>query len=187
MHEKQIEIPLGKRNNYAYGMVLGVEDFNQEFAYLRKRMKLHNLMLIGPGTVTGLEVSVSSDELAESILVNAGAAIDPQGNEIFVTSAVQCPLPEEGDVAYLMLHWAERETDPVPVPGSDGDGEQIVASRVEEYAILKYETDLSASESSGIVLARLKKARGKWKIDKKFRVRNDMYQAADEMQKFLDK
>src|SRR5215217_3423670 len=116
MNNKSIEIPFRKRHNYAYGMVLGVEDFQQEFAYLQNRMKFLCRMLIGRGTVSGLQVS--SDEQGESILVNAGVAIDSQGNEICLSADVCCPLPSEGDTAYLTLYWAERETDFVPLPGS---------------------------------------------------------------------
>ena len=170
MNKKQIEIPLRKRPNYAYGMVLGVEDFKQEQSYFIDRMKLHNRMLHGYGTVAGLEVS-SSEDAAKSIIVNAGMAIDPEGNEIMLPAAVQYPFPENGDEAYLVLYWAERETDPIPVPGGGSEGDQTVPSRVEEYAILKYEADQVGAKHAGVVLARLKKVRGKWKIDKKFRVR----------------
>jgi hypothetical protein len=170
MNKKQIEVPLRKRNNYAYGMVLGVEDFKQEQSYFIDRMKLHNRTLHGYGTISGLEVS-SSEDTATSILVKAGAAIDPMGNEIVLASDVRCPFPEKGEMAYLVLSWAERETDPVPLPGSGGEGDQTVPSRVEEYAVLKYQPDQSGTNNTGLVLARLKKLRGKWKIDKKFRVR----------------
>ena len=170
MNEKPIEIPLRKRNNYAYGMVLGVEDFRQQFSYFMDRMRFHNRELHGYGTVSGLEVSIPDDE-AESIIVNNGVAIDRLGNEIFLPAAVRCPFPDKGDMAYLVLYWAERETDFVPVTGSETDGDQIAPSRVEEYAILKYEPEEGNTNSSGVVLAHLKKLHGQWKIDKKFPVR----------------
>jgi hypothetical protein len=49
--------------------------------------------------------------------------------------------------------------------------DQIVPSRVEEYAILKYEADQDEAKQTGVVLARFKNVRGKWEVDKKFRVR----------------
>jgi hypothetical protein len=170
MNNKQVEVSFRKRNNYAYGMVLGAEDFQQEFSYFHDRMKLHNRMLHGYGTVTGLEVS-SSEATASDISVNAGMAIDPEGNEIILPSAVQCPFPEDGEEAYLVLHWAERDTDPVAISGDGTDMNQIVPSRVEEYAILKYEADPEEAKHTGVVLARLKNVLGKWEVDKKFRVR----------------
>jgi hypothetical protein len=173
MNEKPIEIPLRKRPNYAYGMVLGVEDFRQEFAYISGRLKWLTREVLGYGTVEGLEVT-SLEDSATSILVNAGTAIDPQGNEILLPSPVECPFPEEGEegkIAYLVLYWAERDTDPVPMPGAEGEENATVPSHVEEYAILKYEADQSDEKPTGVVLARLKNVLGKWKIDKTFRVR----------------
>jgi hypothetical protein len=170
MNNKEVEIPFRKRNNYMYGMVLSAEDFQQEFSYIYGRMKLHNRMLHGFGTVTGLEVS-SSEETATDIIVNAGMAIDPEGNEIMLPSAVKYPFPEEGEEAYLVLYWAERDTDPVPISSGESDMDQIVPSRVEEYAILKYEADQDEAKQTGVVLARFKNVRGKWEVDKKFRVR----------------
>ena len=170
MNDKQVEIPFRKRNSFAYGMVLGLEDFQQEFSYFYDRMKLHNRMLHGYGTVTGLEVSAEEDA-ATGILVNAGMAIDSEGNEIILPTAVQCPFPEEVDEAYLVLYWAERDTDPVPISGAESDMNQVVPSRVEEYAILKYEADQGDAKQTGVVLARLQNRDGKWEVDKKFRVR----------------
>lgn len=172
MNDKQVEIPFRKRNSFAYGMVLGLEDFQQEFSYFYDRMKLLSRMLLGYGTVTGLEVSSSSEEeTATGIVVNAGMAIDPEGNEIILPSAVQCSFPEEGEEAYLVLYWAERDTDPVPISGGESDMNQMVPSRVEEYAILKYEADQGDAKQTGVVLARLQNRDGKWEVDKKFRVR----------------
>jgi hypothetical protein len=168
MNKKQIEIPFRKRPNYAYGMILGVEEFVQEFSYFIDRTRFLNRELHGYGTVSGLEVSTPEDA-AESIIVNAGVAIDRMGNEIFLPSAVSCPFPEAGDTAYLVLYWAERETDPVPVPSAEGD--QMMPSRVEEYAILRYEPEEGTTDPSGVVLAYLKKVDGQWEIDKKFPVR----------------
>ena len=169
MNSQQIETPFRKRRKYTYGMVLGAEDFEQEFSYLSDRLKWLNRMLLGYGTVEGLEVT-SSEDTAVSILVHAGMAIDPQGNEILLPSGVECPFPEEGKVAYLVLYWAVRDTDPVPAPIGEGDESQTVPSRVEEYAILKYEADQSDAKDTGVVLACLKNVGGNWKIDEEFRV-----------------
>jgi hypothetical protein len=170
MNEKPIEIPLRKRPNYAHGMVLGVEDFQQEFSYFMDRLRFHNRELHGYGTVSGLEVSMPQEE-TESITLNAGVGIDRLGNEIFLPAAVRCPFPDKGDIVYLVLSWAERDTDFVPVKGSETEGDQMVPSRVEEYAVLNYDLEEDNPNSSGVVLAHLKKVRGQWKIDKKFPVR----------------
>jgi hypothetical protein len=170
MNKILIEIPLGKRNNYFSGKLLSEEDFNDEQNYMLNKMRLHNRMLHGWGTVSGLEVSASEDSF-NGVIVSPGVAIDPFGNEIIVSSAVQCAFPEEYELAYLVLYWAERETDSVPARSAEGESDQTVPSRVEEYAILKYETEDGGNSQNGIVLARLKKERGKWKVDKKYSVR----------------
>src|SRR5215216_1581230 len=161
MNRQQIETPFRKRRKYTYGMVLSAEDFEQEFAYFSDRMRWLNRMVLGYGTVEGLEVT-SSEDTATSILVNAGMAIDPQGNEILLPSAVECPFPDEEKVVYLVLYWAERDTDPLPAPDADGKENGTVPSHVEEFAVLKYEADQSNDKPTGVALARLKTVRGKW-------------------------
>ena len=47
--------------NYAKGMVLGVDDFRQEFAYLSGRDQWLVRDAIGYGTASGLHVFVESD------------------------------------------------------------------------------------------------------------------------------
>jgi hypothetical protein len=170
MNKILTEIPLGKRNNYFSGKLLSAEDFNDEQSYFLDKMRLHNRMLHGWGTVSGLEVSASEDSF-NGIIVSPGVAIDPFGNEIILSSTVQCAFPEQDKLAYLVLYWAERETDPVPAPGAEGEGDQTVPSRVEEYALLKYESQEGGNSQNGIVLARLKKEHGKWKVDKKYSAR----------------
>jgi len=50
-------------------------------------------------------------------------------------------IPETGEEAYLR-YWAERGADPTPVPGIRARRPRnSVITRVEEYAILKYEAD----------------------------------------------
>lgn len=180
MDEKQIEIPMGKRVNFFTGMVLGVEEFTQEFDYLRDRMRWLARELLGRGTVSGLQVSTApEDDARESIRVNPGLAVDGQGNLIQLHSPVHCPPPDRGTSAYLVLQWAERETDPVPISGAGGDEQQSMPSRVEELAVLRYETGLKTARQSGVILARLTKARKLWKIDKTFRVRRRKASPAD--------
>lgn len=168
MNNKQTEIPLGRRNNYFAGKLMTAQDFNDEQTYFRNRLRLHNQLLLRCGCVSVLKVSISKNKPA-SIIVHTGIAIDPQGNEIVLSSDVECPLPENPKMRYLVAYWAERGTDFIPGFGSGSEGVHSEPSRVEEYAILKYEENLDEAHRSGIVLARLKQVRGKWKIDEKFR------------------
>ena len=160
-----VEIPsFLKRVNYFYGQLLSQADFFAEQAYTIKRSRLHNLHIHGYGVVSGLDVSASKGP-ANALMVKPGLAIDPAGNEIILPAVVKVPFPRKGDLAHLVLYWAERETDFIPAP------EGSAASRIEEYAILKFETGDSAAKTNGVLLAQLKRLRGVWKVDKKFRVR----------------
>jgi len=170
MSKKQIEIPLYlKRNNYFPGRVLTAADFQAEQKYLMERMRLHNLNCHGIGVVSGLEVSNSMGP-ARSIIVSPGTALDPLGNEISLFSPVRCPVPTNCLMAFLVLYWAERETDPVPVPQSDA--KQTMYSRLEEYAVLRYELEEdTAQRHAGVILARLMKIHRLWEVDPEYQVR----------------
>src|SRR2546429_2261433 len=79
-----------KHVNYALGMVLGVDDFTQEFAYLSGRDQWLARDLIGYGTVRGLRVGVEVDATKGArVIVEPGAAVSPRGQLICVPSA-QC-------------------------------------------------------------------------------------------------
>lgn len=171
MNKKHIKLPQNfKRVNYYAGKMLTPEDFKTDQQYFKDRMKLHNRFLHGYGTVSGLGVSIA-DKSTEALVVSLGYAIDPDGNDVILPKDMLGSFPSAGIAAYLVLCWAEREVDLIPFLYSSSEGEQLVASRIEEYAVLKYETDKRKADQTGVVLARLKKIRGKWKIDKQFRAR----------------
>src|SRR5438067_4377356 len=74
---------------YNLGMVLGVDDFNQEFAYLLGRDQWLARDTIGYGTVCGLRVFVDTDnsngKARPRVSVAPGTAISPRGQLIRVT------------------------------------------------------------------------------------------------------
>jgi hypothetical protein len=78
--------------NYARGMVLGVDDFTQEFAYLAGRDQWLARDAIGYGTVSGLRVFAEDDGAAGPRLhVTAGSALVPSGQLVCV-AADQCAV-----------------------------------------------------------------------------------------------
>jgi hypothetical protein len=78
--------------NYTRGMVLGVDDFTQEFAYLAGRQQWLAREAIGYGTVSGLRVFAEDDgDNGPRLHVTAGSALTPSGQLICVT-ADQCAL-----------------------------------------------------------------------------------------------
>src|SRR5439155_18468133 len=73
-----------KHVNYALGMVLGVDDFTQEFAYLSGRDQWLARDLLGYGTICGLRVSVETRASRLEVVVTSGAALSPRGQLIRV-------------------------------------------------------------------------------------------------------
>src|SRR5262245_41979893 len=78
-----------KHVNYTLGMVLGVDDFTQEFAYLPGRDRWLARDRIGYGTVCGLAVTIATDRTPFEVVVRPGAAVTPPGQLVRVPLA-QC-------------------------------------------------------------------------------------------------
>jgi hypothetical protein len=127
--------------NYVQGMVLGVDDFTQEFAYLSGRTQWLVRDLAGYGTIRGLKVQLTDTGLAIDqdekwkVSVSPGTAADPCGRLICVPES-QCghlnkwlaQHLDEVDKAlgnvvagtlslYLVLAYRDCTTDAVPIPG----------------------------------------------------------------------
>ncbi|MGE5672270.1 MAG: hypothetical protein ACM3XM_00070 [Mycobacterium leprae] len=134
-----------KRVRYFEGLVLEVDEFEQEAAYYTERMKLQNHGLHGYGTVVGLHV----DPKGTSVMVNPGLAIDPLGREIHVSEA-QCADvgewlklqkldPNAAHTLYVTLAYHACDSDPVPVPSQPcKSGDSLENSRVTECFTLAF-------------------------------------------------
>jgi competence ComEA-like helix-hairpin-helix protein len=126
-----------KHVNFSQGMVLGVDDFNQEFAYLSDRTQWLARDLLGYGTVCGLEVSpITEGSLAPGVRVDPGVALNPRGQFIKVDTA-QCAaltdwlnmesikadivdnhrISDDKVTLYVVLCYRDCLTDNVPIPG----------------------------------------------------------------------
>src|SRR5688572_14398655 len=124
-----------KHVNYTQGMVLGVDDFQQEFAYLSNRDQWALRDAIGYGTVCGLHVTLDSAD-HNSISVSPGVAMNPRGQLIRVAPrqcaqlqawlALQTTADKmktlgigSGDnfTAYIVLCYRDCPADELPVPG----------------------------------------------------------------------
>jgi hypothetical protein len=137
--------------NYTLGMVLGVDDFMQEHAYLSGRDEWTARDLIGYGTARGLRVGVEVDATkGPRVVVEPGAALSPRGRLICVPGA-QCAYlnqwldahgqelvgqlgsPPPADVPlYVVLCYRECLTDEVPIPGEPcrSESELMAPSRL---------------------------------------------------------
>ncbi len=152
-----------KRVRYFDGQMLTAQDFNQDQAYFVEQNRRHNRTLHGYGTVCGLAVSARRTAEGSEVTVSPGLAIDPVGREIRVPEAQRITAEEVEDwIAQhkedvtepggepprslslaLVLCYAERETDPLPVPGDPfGAGEESgVPSRIADSFELRLMLD----------------------------------------------
>src|SRR6185369_13621096 len=124
-----------KHVNYTQGMVLGVDDLIQEFAYHQNQRQWLARDTIGYGTLSGLRVTFRNDL---KISVAPGTALSPRGQLIRVTPE-QCAgindwldldktkqeLRKQGFAltgsetldAYVVLCFRDCKVDELPVPG----------------------------------------------------------------------
>jgi len=141
-----------KHVNYVAGMVLGVDDFVQDFTYHSSHAARIVRDLIGYGVVSGLRVSVDVDaERGPRVQVAPGEAVTPSGKLICVDPA-QCAYlndwlasnraavdelgspPPSGVPLYVVACYRECPTDDVPIPGEPcrNDDELMAPSRLKE-------------------------------------------------------
>ena len=158
-----------KHVNYVLGMVLGVDDLNQEFAYHSQRDQWAVRDLLGYGTVWGLRVTPRNGPKSPEVVVSSGVAINPRGQLIRVAPA-QCASLNEWMAArtddilkrriptlspnlfnlplYLVLSYRECLTDPVPIAGepcrSESDSTQ--PSRAADDFLLELTFDPPAQQ-----------------------------------------
>lgn len=122
-----------KHVNFTLGMILGIDDFNQEFAYLTGRDRSLARGAVGYGTLSGLQVAVE-DDLAKGprVSVTRGSALLPTGQLVCVCPG-QCAQIDDwlasatddvgkrvasGAVTFhVVLCYRDCPTDPVPLPG----------------------------------------------------------------------
>jgi len=152
-----------KRVNYSLGLVLGVDEFEQEQFYLLERGRQHQRTLHGYGTVCGLQVTTN----ASQVLVSPGLAIDPAGRIIQVARAQCADLDQWLSVAanrqavsvglaggggpasvYVVLCYRECPTDDVPVPGAPcrSEDDTLAASRITETFELQFSPSPPAAD-----------------------------------------
>lgn len=151
--------------NYTKGMVLGVDDYTQEFAYLSGRNQRTVREMLGYGTTSGLAVSLDDSADGPRVHVMPGAAAVPSGKQVCVP-AEQCGLlnqwlakpenaakvgalvnpassPPQSLSLYLTLCYADCTTLPVPIPGDPCRSEdQLMAdSRIADDYRLELRTE----------------------------------------------
>ncbi len=125
------------RNNYFYGKLLSVRDFQEEQKYFNDKRRLSNFLTTGAGVVSGMNV-VLLDET--TISLGQGFALDYTGREIVVAEAVTQKVStikgfdelEDGQTAYLCIAYEEREQEIIHSVTGKITGENKYYNRIKE-------------------------------------------------------
>jgi len=156
----------GRHVNFTSGMVLGVDDYRQEFAYHSARDKWIVRDFLGYGTLSGLAVSVEDDgSNGPRIRVTPGAAAAPSGQLICVgreqcgslnawlarddvkeTIRLMLPDPNQDHLdlsLYLTLCYVDCAVADVPIPGEPcrSDENLMAPSRIADDYTLTFAFD----------------------------------------------
>lgn len=139
-----------KHVKYTLGMVLGVDDFEQEFAYHDGHLRWAIRDLHGYGTVNGLSVKIEETTTGPRIRIGKGAAVMPSGHLVCVPMD-QCAFlnqwlkidkhkesllrlglvsgqPDQSVTLYVVLCYRCCPTDPMPIPGEPCRSEDSLTS-----------------------------------------------------------
>ena len=146
-----------ERNNYFYGKLLSVDDFESEQRYMNDKRRLINRFMHGCGVVCGLGVIAVDDD---TVSLEAGIALDFEGREIIVESPKLMKLDEidgfsfeenhGGSCRYLCIEYLEYEKDPVyGVAGGSKEGGHAYHNKIAEGYRISLTTQ-EPGEGSGI-------------------------------------
>lgn len=161
-----------QRVNYFEGALLTAADLTAGQDYVRHKLHRRNRLLHGAGIVTGLQVSLERTGSNTQVVIAPGLAFNPRGEEIEVSAPASIALPVRGKALQVLLHYAEQPcrpvaalaTDPLEEPQSDP---QVRYARVTETFSV---TLAPVSDHTAVALARVSFTRGRWTLDRKFKV-----------------
>ena len=170
MPTKAVYIPFIKRIHYFSGQLLTERDFSVEQHYLIEKRRLLNRNMLNWGIVAGLHVSVGDG--SHAVTVAPGMALDGHGREIILLTPATLALPKIGLCWWLVVKYAERRTDPVPVAADGIDSLQ--PSRIEEGVEISYDSENPCDQKMKndavpeyIAIAKLTWKRNGWRIAKR--------------------
>lgn len=139
-----------ERNNYFYGKLMDVAQFEKEQRYFNQKRLMLNRLVLGSGVVCGLN-AVADPDAEGMVRIQPGVAIDGLGREIIVSAAVSVnprQLTDDqgapsGDpintgIVNICLTYAETCTDLVPVlvPDCDTPGSCAPSTIREGFRVL---------------------------------------------------
>lgn len=158
-----------QRVNFFAGQLLSAADLTAEQDYLRHKTHRRNRVLHGAGVVTGLHVTLDRSGSNAQVVIAPGLAFNPRGEEIEVSAPTSLPLPAQGKVLLVLLHYAEQPCRPVPALATDPPADPQAAvhfSRITESFSAKL---APSANDTAVALARVNFSRGRWALDRKFK------------------
>ncbi|MDQ2922540.1 MAG: hypothetical protein M3R52_13130 [Acidobacteriota bacterium] len=167
-----------ERPRFFTGKLVTAEDLALEQLYFLEKLKRHNRSLHGFGIVSGLKVTTDSGKIA----VDAGMALDCQGNEV-VIGTVQMLSPtttsESWRTAYANIRYAEDSGAPATITTIAGatevstirEGFEIViglenCNRGHSHVRARW---LACGEPHALTIAKLRHNSQGWRVDRRYR------------------
>jgi hypothetical protein len=175
-----------KRLRFFTGQLLTAESFELEQKYFREKLKRHNRALHGFGIVSGLKVTVEAGQ----ITVEPGLALDCQGNELVIgTAVVVSPVTCDWPSAYVQVGYAEEYSDPIPASGlADSLQTEAVQLNMKEASTITESGELFVAEDNSnrghrhlrarwlacgqphaLTIAKLKHSSQGWRVERGYR------------------
>jgi hypothetical protein len=164
-----------ERPRFFTGKLLTTEDLALEQQYFREKLRRHNRSLHGFGIVSGLKVTTDSGKIA----VDAGMALDCQGNEVVIGTTQLLSPPASNDNwrhAYVNIRYTEESTDPVATQGV------VQASMIKEsFEIVVGQENynrghrhlrgrwFACGAPHALTIAKLKHSSQGWRVDRRYR------------------
>ena len=149
-----------RRPRFFSGRLLTADDLSEEQNYHLATHRRHLRTLHGSGIVHALGVIDDTD--SGTLAIEPGLAIDAHGREIALAERALIAIPpESAGPAWIVLEYAERLVDPVPVPTTDGTTEP---SRIEEGCRVV----VAPSADTGVAVAHVVREGDGWCVDRSF-------------------
>jgi hypothetical protein len=163
-----------ERPHFFSGKLVTTDDLALEQEYFLEKLKRHNRSLHGFGIVSGLQVTTDSGR----IVVDAGMALDCQGNELVIQNVQTLSPPatkESRRTAYVNMRYAEDSVGAETIPEAEGsrirESFEIVIgqenfNRGHRHVRARW---LPCGEPHAITIAKLKHNSQGWRVDRRYR------------------
>jgi len=163
-----------ERPHFFSGKLITSDDLALEQQYFLEKLKRHNRNLHGFGIVSGLKVTTDSGR----IVVDAGMALDCQGNELVIHNVQTLSPPATGETrrtAYVNIRYAEDSVGATVVSEAGGsrirESFEIVigqenCNRGHRHVRARW---LPCGEAHALTIAKLKHSSHGWRVDRGYR------------------